>query len=169
MIRMRKHLCQQLFFSGIALALFVYFIFLRDYLIAGFFCLSTALCIVFLIRRYRDYTAAKRIIENQIFTVCPVQICQTKSEENFPHCEEALECILSPFGILFGEQVCKFGYDNIRLYALEISRTSITIEFGSRKKSQKAVFLHEKLEQHEISQLVGKIEFEMGIKPKLVL
>lgn len=109
---------------------------------------------------HRD--SVRLIVENRLLDICPVTIRVTDSGDESA---QPIECVFSPFGLLIGSKVYKFGRDGIRLYSMEIGPSRISLDFGTEKRRCTAVFLHDPLSADEIEQLAERVKRETGITP----
>lgn len=151
--------------AGAACILLLCLIVLKQYLPAGVAAGVAIIGIVFFARGVRVYASAKLVIDNRIIGICPATI--SASGDNAASARQVIECVLSPFGLLVGSNVYKFGRDGIRLYTIDIGDSCISVDFGSEAQRWTATLLHEPLSQEDVSRLVEKAAYETGITPSL--
>lgn len=159
----RRHLLLSALFTGAALILLPYTVAKGEYLLAGAAAVATAIGLVFLVMEARKLESARLIMENQLLGTCTATV-SSMQHKGSSHQREA-ECILSPFGLLVGGKVYKFGRDGIRLHSVDIGESRILVSFGTETRHWTADFLHGPLDDEALSALVEAIEHETGIHP----
>ncbi len=164
-----KVIQRRLWLSGItiivALLLLLMFIIHEEFLLAviAVFATLAGLVSLFLGLQYRE--SAKLIIENRLLDICPVTISAGNSNSN--SVRQPVECVLSPFGLLIGGKVYKFGRDGIRLHSMDIGVSQITVGFGSDKNKCSAVLLVDPLDADQIAKITERMICEAGITPRI--
>lgn len=151
--------------AGAACLLLLCLIVLRQYLPAGVAAGVAIIGIAVFVRGIQLYASAKLVIDNRIIGICPATI--SASGDSAASARQVIECVLSPFGLLVGSNVYKFGRDGIRLYAIDIGDSCISVDFGSEAQRWTAMLLHEPLSHEEVARLVKKTAYETGITPSL--
>lgn len=114
-----------------------------------------------LLHDVRSYASAKLIFDNRIINICAATVTaagRVASQES-----HTIECVFSPFGLLIGGKVYKFGRDGIRLRSIGIEDSRITVEFGDDARHWRAVLLYDPLSKEELLQLTETICYETGI------
>ena len=122
--------------------------------------LVVAAQVCLLILEYGRYNAAKLIIENKILDIQVAKIEQNSAD--------AIEFIVSCFGVLLGSKVIKFNTDGIRLKEIEIADNTICIVYGKDKKSKSIRLLHGPIDKDEIKEIAERFKYETGIAPNII-
>ena len=79
----------------------------------------------------KKLTAARLIVENQILNIQPAVLRERNStKERKPESCESVEVFVSCFGILLGSKVIKFNREGIRLMAVEIEQSDLSLDYG---------------------------------------
>lgn len=149
-----------------ALLLLLYFLARKQYLLAVIFAGTAAIGFVIFACSYRAYTSARLIWDNRIIDICPATISIKGAA--YKSARQVIACVLSPFGLLIGGNVYKFGRDGIRLYAIDIGETYISVDFGDEAKRWTAVLLHGARNQDALNRLAEQVAYETGVTPSLL-
>lgn len=126
-----------------------------------------AVCLLFVVCNSRKLASAKLITENRVIDICPATVCMAGTDEEATR--QAVECVLSPFGLLVEGKIYKFGRDGIRLHSVDIGDSHITVCFGDNERRWTARLLYGPLGKGDLARLAKKLEYETGITPSLSL
>jgi hypothetical protein len=120
-----------------------------------------------LFRQWERFQSARLICDNRILTVPSAVLingqdgCQTKAEET----------IVSTFGILVGGEVYKWGCNGIRgvrLTAINIGHTNITLNFGNREQTLKVKLPHGLTDAQAVVEIAHRLWRETGVEAEIV-
>lgn len=120
-----------------------------------------------LLKQRERFQSAKLICDNRILAVPSAILvkgqdgCQTAAEET----------IVSTFGILVGGEVYKWGCDGIhgvRLTAINIDHTNITLNFGNREQTLRVKLLHGLTDAQAVAKITRRLWRETGVEAEIV-
>ena len=116
---------------------------------------------------YERYNIAKLILENKIMHVQIAAIQQSIQETDSDILKiDAVEHIISCFGILLGSKVIKFNINRIELKEIEIDQDYISIVYGKDNENKTIKLLHGIIEKQELHRVIDRFCYETGITPK---
>lgn len=124
-----------------------------------------AVSLVFIVCNSRKLSSARLITENRMIDICPATVCMAGTGEGATR--QAVECVLSPFGLLVENKIYKFGRDGVRLHSVDIGDRHITVCFSNEDRRWTARLLYGPLDKEDLAQLAKKMEYETGITPSL--
>lgn len=171
----RQRLILLTYLSSIGL-LFCLIIFIKNFVISftdmrvifALLLLVSNLLIVFIIREFETYCAAKLITENKFMNIEVAEI-RIKPDDASSHSKiDGLEVYVSCFGILLGSKVIKFNINGINLKEVEIGNDFIYLAYGTDKKIHTIKLIHGDLEKEELKDIVEGFRHETGIIPIVV-
>lgn len=116
------------------------------------------------IREYREFKAARLVLENRILYIQPAVIDNADTEETNLF-SESIEVFVSCFGILLGAKIIKFNQKDIRLKAVEIGLDYISLEYGTAMHTKKIKLLHARPDSTVLAGIIEKFRYETGIVP----
>lgn len=112
------------------------------------FAISLVVVMALLLQQRKTYRAARLILESQIFST---------------NCGGS-ETVLSTFGLLDGERVYPWGYEDTKLCAVEITPNYLFLSFGSKDAPSCLLLPHEFHDQQTVSTVKQRLRHETGVE-----
>ena len=89
---------------------------------------------VYFYRQLQRLRTARLITESSILSIPAVTVWSSSDSSSLSNSDKSILVIVSCFGILFDNEVCKFNCDGIRLLSVMINREAMFLTFGTEKK-----------------------------------
>ena len=127
----------------------------------GIICLTlfgTFAGLFFLLRARRNARDAQLIVENQILRV-PAAVFESEAGG------KNMEFVVSCFGVLFGSKIVRFNRDGVWLRSVKLGRNSISLNYGTEKKTHSVKLLCPEISEDERREIVEKFCYETGVVP----
>ena len=112
----------------------------------------------FLLRALRNARDAQLIVDNQSLRV-PAAVFEGEAGG------KNVEFVVSCFGILLGPKIIRFNRDGVWLRSVELGRNSISLSYGTEKKTRSAKLLCPEISEDERREIVEKFRYETGVIP----
>ena len=112
----------------------------------------------FLLRARRNSRDAQLIVENQILRT-PAAVFWDEAGE------KTVEFVVSCFGVLIGPEIVRFNRDGVWLRSVELGRNSISLSYGTEKKTRSVKLLCPEISEDERREIVEKLRYETGVVP----
>lgn len=115
------------------------------------------------VREGKRLSAASLIVENQILYLASAafQKCHTgKPEKN-------VEAYISCFGLLLNSEIIKFNQEGIRLKAVEIGRSRLSLDYGSDTMTRRIRLCYAGVANDRLEDMIERFRYETGILPVL--
>lgn len=130
-------------------------------------------------RQYSRLKTAKLIVENKIMYIQPMMISDLLWENNGFESKdtgnkaenlavESIEVFISCFGILLGSKIIKFNQKGIKLKAVEIGSSYVSIEYGTDMDIRNIWLLYVRPDNDILSDIIEKFRYETGIIPAVI-
>ena len=121
------------------------------------------------VREGRKLSAARLIVENQTLHIqSAVFQMQRNVERSDYHWKESVEVFVSCFGILLDSMIIKFNQEGIRLKAVEIGRSCISLDYGTDTVTRRVSLFHAGTDSVKLEEMIERFRYETGITPVLI-
>lgn len=120
----------------------------------------------FFFKQWKRLRDAKLILDNRILAVPSAVIVNGQNRQEMV----AEETVVSTFGILVGSEVFRWGCDGmhgVRLSAVGIDRSHITLNFGRENKTMCVKLLHGLINEQAVAEVKRQLWHETGVEAEI--